>query len=217
MTDSVNSNARAVSRARRLEYFTIAWNSLEGLIALIAGFLAGSVALVGFGLDSVIEVTSGAALLWRLHRGERSERAALRIVGGCFVALALFVAYDSTHTLWFARDSPRQPCRDRADRGFGCSHAAIGARQAAGGGQPGQRRDARGCAAIRILHAPFRHRVGRTAAQCAFGLVVGGPACRPGHGPHHRQGGPRRTPRQSLLPRATAAIEPARYNKPSLK
>ena len=57
----------AVRRGVNLEYFTIAYNSLEGFIAIIAGFMAGSIALVGFGFDSVIEVTSGAALLWRLH------------------------------------------------------------------------------------------------------------------------------------------------------
>src|ERR1017187_4423509 len=102
----LTNQARTVARAQRLEYFTIAWNSLEALIALLAGFLAGSVALMGFGLDSLIEVASGTALLWRLHRGERAERAALRIVGGCFVALALYVAYDSTHALW-AREAPR--------------------------------------------------------------------------------------------------------------
>src|SRR5664279_2107463 len=99
-TSPVASQARAVARARRLEYFTIGWTSLEGLIALLAGFLAASVALVGFGVDSLIEVSSGLALLWRLHRGARAERAGLRMGGGCFVALALFVPCDSTRTLW---------------------------------------------------------------------------------------------------------------------
>ena len=103
----VTNHARAVARAQRLEYFTIGWNSLEAAVALLAGFLAASVALVGFGFDSLIEVASGAALLWRLHRGERAERAALRIVGGCFVALALYIAYDSIHTLW-SREAPRE-------------------------------------------------------------------------------------------------------------
>jgi divalent metal cation (Fe/Co/Zn/Cd) transporter len=60
--------ASLVRRGRRLEYFTIGYNSLEGLIAVVAGLFAGSIALVGFGVDSVIEVTSGLALLWRLHQ-----------------------------------------------------------------------------------------------------------------------------------------------------
>jgi hypothetical protein len=55
-----------VRRGRRLEYFTIAWNSLEGLLAVAIGVLAGSISLVGFGLDSFIEVTSGSVLLWRM-------------------------------------------------------------------------------------------------------------------------------------------------------
>src|ERR1700745_785272 len=56
----------AAHRGKRLEYFTIAWNSLEGLIGIGAGTLAGSISLVGFGIDSLIEVTSEATLLWRM-------------------------------------------------------------------------------------------------------------------------------------------------------
>jgi divalent metal cation (Fe/Co/Zn/Cd) transporter len=107
MSASLNSKVQVIARARRLEYFTIAWNSLEGLIAVLAGFLAGSVALVGFGFDSVIEVASGAALLWRLHRGERAERATLRMVGACFLTLAIYIAYDSSRTLWL-RETPHR-------------------------------------------------------------------------------------------------------------
>jgi divalent metal cation (Fe/Co/Zn/Cd) transporter len=94
-----------VRRGRQLEYFTIAYNSAEGLVSIVAGILAGSVSLVGFGLDSLIEVTSGAALLWRLHhdldhsRREQVERTTLRIVGGCFVALAAYILYESGSTL----------------------------------------------------------------------------------------------------------------------
>ena len=62
-----SNRAALVERGRRLEYFTIAYNSLEGLVAIFLGLLAGSIALVGFGFDSAIEVTSGAALLWRLR------------------------------------------------------------------------------------------------------------------------------------------------------
>jgi len=88
-------------RGKRLEYFTIGWNSLEGLIGIVSGVVAGSISLIGFGIDSLIEVTSGAALLWRMsvdadvERRERSERLSLRIVGGCFLALASYVAYEA--------------------------------------------------------------------------------------------------------------------------
>jgi divalent metal cation (Fe/Co/Zn/Cd) transporter len=95
-----HSHLDALRRGRQLQYFTVAWNSLEGFIALLAGFLAGSVALVGFGFDSLIEVTSGAVVLWRLYRGgEQAERFALRTVGACFVALAAYVASDSISSL----------------------------------------------------------------------------------------------------------------------
>jgi divalent metal cation (Fe/Co/Zn/Cd) transporter len=91
-----------VRRGRKLEYFTIVWNSIEGLAAVIIGLIAGSISLVGFGLDSFIEVTSGAALLWRMsvdadvHTRERNEKLALRIVGLCFLLLAVYIAYKSS-------------------------------------------------------------------------------------------------------------------------
>lgn len=94
-----------IKRGRRLEYFTVGYNSLEGLIAIVTGLIAGSIALVGFGFDSVIEVTSGLVLLWRLKadvdedRRERIEAVSLRIVGVCFLALALYVGYDSIKSL----------------------------------------------------------------------------------------------------------------------
>ena len=94
-----------VKRGQRLEYFTIGWNSLEGLIAIVAGLIAGSIALVGFGFDSIIEVTSGAVLLWRLRadadeeQRERVEMISLRILGICFLALALYVGYDAIKSL----------------------------------------------------------------------------------------------------------------------
>src|ERR1700688_4386607 len=92
-------------RGRRLEYFTIVWNSLEGLVAVAAGIIAGSVSLVAFGMDSFIEVTSGATLLWRMsvdadvERRERNEKLSLRIVGICFLALAVYIAYESVADL----------------------------------------------------------------------------------------------------------------------
>lgn len=108
-----SSRASLIKRGRRLEYFTIAYNSLEGLIAVVAGLIAGSIALVGFGFDSLIEVSSGAALLWRLHldadesRRERVEAITLRIVGVCFLLLAAYVSYDSIKSLIW-REMPRE-------------------------------------------------------------------------------------------------------------
>jgi divalent metal cation (Fe/Co/Zn/Cd) transporter len=92
-------------RGKQLEYFTIAWNTLEGLVAVIAGAVAGSISLVGFGIDSFIEVTSGGVLLWRMsadadvRKRERREKLSLRIVGICFLALAAYVGYESISAL----------------------------------------------------------------------------------------------------------------------
>ena len=105
MAELVLTRQALARRGRRLEYFTIAWNSLEGLIAVAAGIIAGSVSLIGFGVDSFIEVTSGAALLWRMSVDaeeddrERIEKVTLRVVGICFLALAAYVAYESVSNL----------------------------------------------------------------------------------------------------------------------
>ena len=96
----------AVARGLRLEYFTIGWNTLEALIGISSGIIAGSIALVGFGLDSVIEVSSSAALLWRLrsdrdldHR-ERAEHRSLRLVGISFLVLTAYIILEAIRTLW---------------------------------------------------------------------------------------------------------------------
>ena len=95
----------AVSRGRKLEYFTITWNAIEGLIGIGAGVIARSISLVGFGIDSFIEVTSGSVLLWRMsvdadeQRRASNERRALRFVGVCFLLLAVYIAYESATDL----------------------------------------------------------------------------------------------------------------------
>lgn len=92
-------------RGRRLEYFTLAWNILEGLVGIVAGAMAGSISLIAFGIDSFIEVTSGGALLWRMARDtdvslrEKREALALRIVGICFLALSAYVAFEGVTDL----------------------------------------------------------------------------------------------------------------------
>ena len=107
MTSSVaEDRANLVRRGLWLNYVTIAYNSLEAVIALVAGLIAGSVALVGFGFDSVIEVTASGAAQWRLRadwhheRRERVEQITQRIIGATFLALAVYVAYDSAKSLW---------------------------------------------------------------------------------------------------------------------
>src|SRR6202795_3160698 len=90
-----------IQRGERLEYFTILWNSLEAVLSVGAGLTTGSTALVGFGLDSFIEVISGSALLWRMKadrdvaQREPAERISLRVVGLCFLSLAAYLAIDS--------------------------------------------------------------------------------------------------------------------------
>jgi divalent metal cation (Fe/Co/Zn/Cd) transporter len=105
MTELALGREAMVQRGRRLEYFTVAWNSLEGIVAVLAGLVAGSISLVGLGVDSFIEVTSGAALLRRLsldaetRQRERIEKLTLRIVGVCFLALAAYVGYEAVGNL----------------------------------------------------------------------------------------------------------------------
>jgi divalent metal cation (Fe/Co/Zn/Cd) transporter len=101
---SIEDRLALVRKGKRLQYFTIVWNSLEAIVALFSGVVAGSISLVGFGFDSLIEVTSGAAVLWRMHmdapqKRERAERISLQVVGGCFVALAVYIAFDSIKAL----------------------------------------------------------------------------------------------------------------------
>ena len=88
---------------------TLAYNVVEALVALWSGAEAGSIALVGFGLDSVIETAAAAVLLWRLRmeargaepeRVEQAERRAHRMVGATFLLLAAYVTVQACLTLW---------------------------------------------------------------------------------------------------------------------
>lgn len=100
-----------VRRGINLSYLTILYNSLEAVGALAAGILAGSVTLIGFGADSVIEVTSSVAAQWRLRSdADEARRAAVEhrtrvIIGWCFAALAVYIVVDSLHSL-LAREEP---------------------------------------------------------------------------------------------------------------
>lgn len=111
MTQALEARPAAIRRSdlarrgKRLAWLTIAWNSLEAVIALVAGAVAGSVALTGFGVDSLIELTAGGAAMWRLHRDadvaarERAELLTRRVVGAAFLGLAVYVAWEAIGTL----------------------------------------------------------------------------------------------------------------------
>ncbi len=96
-----------------LEYLTVGWNIVEGVVAVASGAISGSIALVGFGVDSFIETSSGAILLWRLraerrgHDGERVESAALKLVGVSFLLLAAYITFDSIKSL-VEREAPER-------------------------------------------------------------------------------------------------------------
>jgi divalent metal cation (Fe/Co/Zn/Cd) transporter len=100
-----STRPRAVRRGQWLTWTTLAYNSLEGVLAVAAGLVAGSVALIGFGVDSFIEVTASVAAIWRLRldanpqRRALAERRALRVIGLCFLALAVYVAVDAIQSL----------------------------------------------------------------------------------------------------------------------
>jgi len=110
---AIESRPALVRRGKMLSRLTLAYNSLEAVLSILAGMLAGSISLVGFGIDSVIEVTSSVAALWRLHadmdenRRERVERRTLRIIGLSFLALALYVLVDALRTL-YVREAPER-------------------------------------------------------------------------------------------------------------
>jgi len=153
-----------VRNGRRLEYFTIAWNALEGLVAVVAGAIAGSISLVGFGIDSFIEVTSGSVLLWRMsvdaevQRRELNERRALRIVGVCFLLLAAYITYESVLDLW----SRRAPKHSIPGIVLACVSLVVmpflsRAKRKVGHALARQRCHARGRQANRVLHVPVRH------------------------------------------------------------
>ncbi len=96
-------------RALWLSYLTVGYNVLEGGLSLLAGWLAGSIALVGFGLDSVVESLSGGVMIWRFHphpgrtpeEEERLEKKAVRLVGYTFFILAAYILYESATKLIF--------------------------------------------------------------------------------------------------------------------
>ena len=101
--------APLLRRSLRLAYLPVGWNSLEGIVAVAAAVAVGSIALLGFGLDSFVECASGAVIVWR-NLAERKardpeaveaiERRAQKLVAATLVLLAAYVAYEAASSLW---------------------------------------------------------------------------------------------------------------------
>lgn len=110
---AVTDARRAVlhRRVRLIVFATIAWNVVEAIVALSAGTIASSAALIGFGLDSVVEVASAAAVAWQFTRRdpERWERPTVRAIGIAFFALAAYVTVDAVLALTGVRDAEHSP------------------------------------------------------------------------------------------------------------
>lgn len=95
-----------VRRGQWLAWFTIAWNAIEGIVGIAAGIAAGSIALVGFGIDSYVEVFAGSVILWRLAKerhgqelSDAAERRAVRLIAVTFLVLAAGVGIESVRKL----------------------------------------------------------------------------------------------------------------------
>jgi divalent metal cation (Fe/Co/Zn/Cd) transporter len=97
-----------VRRGLTLEYLTLAWNVVGTIVSIVAAVAAGSVALAGFGLDSVIEIGASTVVIWQLNqRDHTNQRRALRLIGGAFIALALYIAAQAIYTLIAAQHPHR--------------------------------------------------------------------------------------------------------------
>jgi len=111
LTFSEADRDRISRRGRHLEILTIIWAGFEAMVALFTAFRSDSVSLTGFGFDSLIEMASGAALLWRLshemneHRRIHTERISLRIAGTCLLLLGGYILVDASANLWNKRSS----------------------------------------------------------------------------------------------------------------
>ncbi len=112
--ERTSPRADLLRRGLRLEYFTVGWNVIEGVVSVAAALMAGSVALLGFGIDSFVETTSGLILIWRLRAErrardpeeiERLDQRAHKLVGLSLFLLAAYIGVDATMAL-ITRERP---------------------------------------------------------------------------------------------------------------
>lgn len=98
--------------ALALSYITVAYNVMEGLVAVVYAMRSGSPALLGFGIDSFVESLSGAVMVWRFshpHDDKRREQTAIRLVGISLITLAAYVAYEAAIALYYREPPDRSP------------------------------------------------------------------------------------------------------------
>ena len=103
VSDDASERRTLIVRARRLTWFSLGWHAVEAGVAVSAGVVAGSVALVGFGADSLIEAAAGLVVLWLVSRdrlsSRRTERRAQQLIAASFVVLAAYIAAESARDL----------------------------------------------------------------------------------------------------------------------
>jgi divalent metal cation (Fe/Co/Zn/Cd) transporter len=106
---SIELTAKQGNVALRLSYVTVAYNVLEGLVSIAFALLAGSPALLGFGIDSFVESLSGLVMIWRFSGAadHRREKTAVRLAGVSLIVLATYVAYEATTALYFDKPPER--------------------------------------------------------------------------------------------------------------
>jgi len=97
------------NKALRLEYLTVGYNVAEGAASIIAGYMAGSIALAGFGFDSAIESVSGVILIWRLRKDVAAEeeagleKKAVHLIALSFFVLGAYITWESAQKLYFGK------------------------------------------------------------------------------------------------------------------
>ena len=168
------------------------WHLAEFAIALGAGLAAGSVALVAFGIDSLIELAAGGVIIWLLAArridSQTAERRAQQLIAATYALLASYVAVEATRTLIDGTPSGREHRRDRARSDHGTDDAAAGDRQATGRQRPRLACDCERGNAEHDLRLPLARAARRARRERAPRLVVGRPR---GRACHRRRRGPR--------------------------
>ena len=174
MAQNIAERVELIKRGKLLEYFTIGWNVLEAFVAITSGIVAGSIALIGFGIDSLIESLSGSILLWRLaDDSDEREKLAVRLVGGSFIILAAYVAFDAVKSLIY-KEAP-----ETSYVGIGLAVVSILINAAPGPCEKrcrrktGKPRNGVRLQANQHLRLPVRDLACRLDLKCLVRLVVG--------------------------------------------